>query len=50
MTTPTPEQMGAAEAERLLEERKRETGRYFTEAQEQQLRILTTPRDDTAAA
>lgn len=41
--------LGAAEAERLLEERREQTGRYFTEEKEQQLRTLTAVRSDSAA-
>lgn len=41
-------ELGRAEAERLLEERREETGRYFTEEQEQQLRTLTAARDTAA--
>jgi hypothetical protein len=41
--------LGAAEAERLLEERREQTGRYFTEEKERQLRTLTAARSDSAA-
>lgn len=40
--------MGQAEAERLLEQRRSETGRYFTEDKEQQLRALTAERESAA--
>jgi hypothetical protein len=41
--------LGAAEANRLLEERREQTGRYFTEEKERQLRTLTAVRNDSAA-